>query len=1296
MLRKLWNRIGQRAATMTSRSRVDYRARLMLEPLEQRRMLAVIAVFNTTIDDNEMELDREGEFRLFIYGDEPVGGAADRDDTIIIGVSGGNVTIDTGSGPSNQIYRDWTEGSGPTNLGTVTAASVRAITVDAGDGTNTIDLSAVDPDDFTGLVSGRIILSGGSGVDTITGSKLGDVIGGLGGNDIIKGGDGDDLINGGDGDDSIQGGDGDDIISGGDGDDTIESYKANQVIDGNGYKDFQEVDPLDNGSLNEASGLIIGRTHPTVMWTIEDSGGSSAERLYANEKATGNDWGFWTLDVEDNEDWEDLAYYKDDDKDWLYIGEFGDNATTGGNVAQTIFRLEEPSVNGTDPPSSSGSHGTIADTAIERIVFTYPMDDPDAEAMMVEPHTGDIFIISKRERTRDVAHLYQIDVSALSAAEDWDSIDQTAPTSKVVTDLGALDFPAVWTIGLDINSRFAVSGMDISSDGLEVLVRTDRTIYHYKRATTNVDMIDMLQGEPVAVIAVYERGNRESIAFDNDSTDFYTVSEFDSNRSAHAQTPNRFSGSQAAQQVHLYQAGAGTDIIVTSISDLNRDAYISFQDLTILLANWNKPGTTQIDGNLVEADTTLINFADLTVLLAAWTGPGPEPSPAPLAAVVDPKPGEKVEWFGPERDIFVDFREAVTGVGASDMVVSGPGGNFATVGTPEKIMTGIWKWPVSGLIPGTVFVDVARDAGDITKVVGGAVVTPRSWSFFFDPGLQLNFGVTGDVALSDEFLGLSSTAVTIEVTFKSDEITSGTSAGVPIFAYVTDDKTEAFTLFVEKDSPNNMKLSINDVTKTMASGANVTGLFNGIKHHLAVTYNSSDGTAEVFVDGESIGTQTFAFQVVDDGSDNKGGTFMLGQEPDNETAPTFGFDVEQIFQGSIFEVRIYDEVRTEAEIESDATTALNPASLPSGLVHAWEFRGAGVLVSGLAIAGTKHFEMTNQGVGLLLNQGANTDDYGILRSFSGFSSSELTIEFTFASDAITSVLITPLIAYATSSSDNSLLLYVQQSESKMKLKINGSSSLTLAQGNDVLDLFDGAPHHITLVYDGIKAAEVFFDGVSVNGWASNFPNSEEPGVVTSGGTFFLGQEPDNLTEGDFGFNVEQIWTTEISDVRVFDDIRTDAEIVTDMITPIDPAALAADLVHAWQMRVGSNLTSGADLVGGMHMDVSLNSYGAELNAGAETGDNLLDTSYDGFSSNRLTVEMMFSHDALTTAQVVDNGSENKGGTFMLGQEPDNATAPTFGFDTEQIFQGSILEARIYDEVRTYLGRSTPVLFALSA
>lgn len=57
-----------------------------------------------------------------------------------------------------------------------------------------------------------------------------------------------------------------------------------------------------------------------------------------------------------------------------------------------------------------------------------------------------------------------------------------------------------------------------------------------------------------------------------------------------------------------------------SLGDLNLNGAVDFQDLTILLANWNKDVGAE-SGNLVDTATTPVNFADLTVLLAEWTGP---------------------------------------------------------------------------------------------------------------------------------------------------------------------------------------------------------------------------------------------------------------------------------------------------------------------------------------------------------------------------------------------------------------------------------------------------------------------------------------------------------------------------------------------------------------------------------------------------------------------------------------------------------------------------------------------------
>lgn len=61
--------------------------------------------------------------------------------------------------------------------------------------------------------------------------------------------------------------------------------------------------------------------------------------------------------------------------------------------------------------------------------------------------------------------------------------------------------------------------------------------------------------------------------------------------------------------------------------DLTGNGFVDFEDLTVLLAHWNKPRATFAEGNLVETNTTSVNFDDLTVLLAAWTGPAPAASP---------------------------------------------------------------------------------------------------------------------------------------------------------------------------------------------------------------------------------------------------------------------------------------------------------------------------------------------------------------------------------------------------------------------------------------------------------------------------------------------------------------------------------------------------------------------------------------------------------------------------------------------------------------------------------------------
>ena len=64
------------------------------------------------------------------------------------------------------------------------------------------------------------------------------------------------------------------------------------------------------------------------------------------------------------------------------------------------------------------------------------------------------------------------------------------------------------------------------------------------------------------------------------------------------------------------------------MADLTRNGFVDFDDLAILLANWNQDVAATL-GNFVDAETTPVNFDDLAILLAAWTGPETAGAPEP-------------------------------------------------------------------------------------------------------------------------------------------------------------------------------------------------------------------------------------------------------------------------------------------------------------------------------------------------------------------------------------------------------------------------------------------------------------------------------------------------------------------------------------------------------------------------------------------------------------------------------------------------------------------------------------------
>jgi hypothetical protein len=137
-----------------------------------------------------------------------------------------------------------------------------------------------------------------------------------------------------------------------------------------------------NGEITEASGIAASRIHDGVYYVHNDSGG--APRFFAID-AAGNDLGSYIVDEAAAVDWEDIATGPcgpDSTEACIFIGDIGDNPETRGSYV--VYRVQEP--------ASIGNGGNLDGDAI---TFMYPDGSHDAEALLVDPATGQLFIVTK-------------------------------------------------------------------------------------------------------------------------------------------------------------------------------------------------------------------------------------------------------------------------------------------------------------------------------------------------------------------------------------------------------------------------------------------------------------------------------------------------------------------------------------------------------------------------------------------------------------------------------------------------------------------------------------------------------------------------------------------------------------------------------------------------------------------------------------------------------------------------------------------------------------------------------------
>ena len=236
--------------------------------------------------------------------------------------------------------------------------------------------------------------------------------------------------------------------------------------------------------IREASGLVASVNNSGMLWTHNDSG-NAADIFLIDDKGEIK----YTVHLSGikNRDWEDITVGSgpEEGKTYIYIGDIGDNNAVYDE--KILYRIEEPTFSGE------------ADTALTRIdTIEFKLSDGkrDAEALIIDPVSKNLYVFSKRESR---VNLYKIS-GPLSTTE-------TLTAERV---LEGLPFTLI-------------VAADISQDGGEILAKNYDTVFYWKRLPGE-SIEDAIKRTP-ETLPYSSEPQGESIAFSRKGDGYYTISE---------------------------------------------------------------------------------------------------------------------------------------------------------------------------------------------------------------------------------------------------------------------------------------------------------------------------------------------------------------------------------------------------------------------------------------------------------------------------------------------------------------------------------------------------------------------------------------------------------------------------------------------------------------------------------------------------------------------------------------------------------------------------------------------------
>jgi len=252
----------------------------------------------------------------------------------------------------------------------------------------------------------------------------------------------------------------------------------------------EQAGELADSRLSESSGIAQSQTNPDYLWTQQDSGNSNELQLLDKQ---GHVVGRYTLAGITNRDWEDIAVGPGPlpGRSYVYVAEIGDNRLK--HSIKTIYRFLEPAIKSRQFPVSE----TV--TAIDVINLQLPDGPRNAEAILLDPLTLDLYILSKEQ------------FAALYKASYPQSLTSNTPLQRVL-----------------VTPFRNLTAASVSPTGTEILIRSYKQLFYFSRQVG--ESIEAAMRRPPRLISLAQEPQGEAVGWASTGLGkapygYFTVSE---------------------------------------------------------------------------------------------------------------------------------------------------------------------------------------------------------------------------------------------------------------------------------------------------------------------------------------------------------------------------------------------------------------------------------------------------------------------------------------------------------------------------------------------------------------------------------------------------------------------------------------------------------------------------------------------------------------------------------------------------------------------------------------------------